>query len=330
MADDVVALVTGATGFIGSALVEKLLEHGYRVKCLIRKTSNRRWLENLSVEYVDGDIFSGEVLLSALSDVTHVFHLAGLTKARHREEYFRANGEGTAHLLQLTAKAAVKLRRFVYVSSQAAAGPSLTGAPVTEADSPHPVSIYGESKLAGERACLELGSKVPWSIVRPPAVYGPRERDIFTYFQQVNYGIRLQLGADQRWASIVYVDDLVRGIITVAQDSRSIGETYFIANATPCEWATLGEVIGKALHRKTVRIILPTWITPVLATVSEGMAALRRKPALLSFDKMRELKQLHWICSAEKIHTQLGFQCKVSLEEGMARTATWYREHGWL
>jgi nucleoside-diphosphate-sugar epimerase len=325
-----VALVTGATGFIGSALVEKLIERGYRVKCLIRKTSNRRWLENLPIEVVDGDLFSDEALLPALSEVTHVFHLAGLTKARRREEYFRANGEGTTHLLQLAGKAAVNLKRFVYVSSQAAAGPSLNGLPVTEADAPHPVSIYGESKLAGERACAEIGSKIPWSVVRPPAAYGPRERDIYTYFQQVNYGVRLQLGAGQRWTSIVYVDDLARGIITVAQDSRSLGEIYFIANATPCEWSALGEMVASALHRKSWRLILPTWIAPVLATASEAVSALTLKPALLSFDKMKELQQRHWVCSTEKIRTQLGFHCEVALEEGMARTATWYREHGWL
>jgi nucleoside-diphosphate-sugar epimerase len=325
-----VALVTGATGFIGSALTEKLLANGFQVKCLVRRTSNRQWLENLPIEFVDGDLFDNEVLQRALSEATHVFHLAGLTKARHRREYFRANGEGTANLLRVAAQAGNRLVRFVYVSSQSAAGPSLNGKAVTEADTPNPVSIYGESKLAGESACHEIGKKMPWTIVRPPAVYGPRERDIFTYFQQVNRGLRLQLGLAERRVSVVYVDDLVAGILAVAQHPKSVGETYFIANAEPCEWSKLGEIIAQALGRKTLRVILPTFVAPALAAVSEAVSAVTRKPPLLGFDKIRELQQPAWVCSSEKISEQIGFRSAVSLEKGMALTAAWYRKHGWL
>lgn len=325
-----VALVTGATGFIGSTVTQKLLDNGFRVKCLIRKTSNLQWLANLPVEFVEGNLFANEALSEALTDVTHIVHLAGLTKARQKQEYFRANAEGTANLLHVASQVARRLDRFVYVSSQAAAGPSSDGRPVTEADPPHPVSMYGESKLAGERACAGMGHKIPWTIVRPPAVYGPREHDILTYFQQVNRGIRLQLGVGERWVSIVHVDDLARGILTVTQHSQSVGEIYFIANAAPCEWSALGEIISKAVGRKSWRVIVPTWVAPVLATVSEGIAALSRKPALLSFDKIRELQQRLWICSPEKISKQLGFQCEIPLEEGMASTAAWYRQHNWL
>lgn len=325
-----VALVTGATGFIGSVVAQKLLEQGYRVKCLARATSNRRWLANLQVEFVIGDLFADEELLKACDEVTHIIHLAGLTKARHKQEYFRANSEGTANLLRVASRAAKGLSRFVYVSSQAAAGPSIDGNPVTEDDPPHPVSIYGESKLLGERACVEMAARVPWTIVRPPAVYGPREHDIFAYFQQVNRGFRLQLGAGERWMSIVHVDDLARGILTAAQHPKSVEETYFIANADPCEWSRVGELIAKALGRKTLRVILPTFVASVLAAASEAVSAVTRKPALLGFDKMRELQQPGWICSSQKIAAQLGFQCTVPLEEGMARTAAWYREHGWL
>jgi len=325
-----VAFVTGATGFIGSALVEKLVANRARVKCLVRSTSSRRWLANLPIEFVDGDLFSHEALNHALADVTHIFHLAGLTKARRREEYFRANEEGTKNLLEMASRSCDRLERFVYVSSQAAAGPSLNGAPVTEADAPHPVSIYGESKLAGEMACQAMGNKLPWTIVRPPAVYGPRERDIFTYFQQINWGVRLLLGRVERWVSIIYVDDLVNGILSAAQHSRSVGETYFIANAEPCEWSNLGEIIAKALGRKTIRVTLPTWLAPVLAAGGEVVSTLTRKPPLLGFDKIRELKQPGWTCSSKKITEQLGFKCEISLEEGMSRSAAWYRQQGWL
>lgn len=325
-----VAFVTGATGFIGSALVEKLIANRARVKCLVRSSSNRRWLSHLPLEFVDGDLFSEESLSHALSDVTHIFHLAGVTKARHREDYFRANGDGTKNLLEVASRSCARLERFLYVSSQAAAGPSLNGKAVTEADAPHPVSIYGESKLAGEKACHEIGKRLPWTIVRPPAVYGPREKDIYTYFQQINWGVRLLLGNVERWVSLVHVDDLVDGILAASEHSKSVGETYFIANTEPCEWSNLGEIIAKALGRKTIRVTLPTWIAPVLAVGGEAISMLTRKPPLLGFDKIRELKQPGWMCSSKKITEQLGFKCEISLEEGMARTAAWYREQGWL
>jgi len=325
-----VALVTGASGFIGSALTEKLVAQGARVKCLVRKTSNRQWLAHLPIEFVDGDLFSGEALDHALAEVSHVFHLAGVTKARHRDDYFRANTEGTKNLLEAAARTGKQVQRFVYVSSQAAAGPSMNGKAVTEADTPHPVSIYGESKLGGEKACAAMGNKLPWTIVRPPAVYGPRERDIFTYFQQVDRGFRLQLGSEARWVSIVHVDDLVRGMLAVAEHAASAGETYFVANAAPCEWSHLGEIIAEALGRKTMQVTLPTWSASVLAAASEALSLLTRKPPLLGFDKIRELQQPGWVCSAEKIAAQVGFRCEVSLEKGMAQTAAWYREHKWL
>jgi len=325
-----VAFVTGATGFIGSAVVEKLVANRARVKCLVRSTSSRRWLAHLPIEFVDGDLFSCEALSHALSDVTHIYHLAGVTKARHREDYFRANRDGTRNLLETASRSCNRLERFVYVSSQAAAGPSLNGKAVTEADTPRPVSIYGESKLAGEKACHEIGNKLPWTIVRPPAVYGPREKDIYTYFQQINWGVRLLLGNVERWVSLVHVDDLVNGILAASQHPKSVGETYFIANTEPCEWSNLGEIIAKALGRKTIRVKLPTWIAPVLAVGGEAISMLTRKPPLLGFDKIRELKQPGWVCSSEKISTQLEFKCEISLEEGMSRTAKWYQEQGWL
>jgi nucleoside-diphosphate-sugar epimerase len=325
-----VALVTGASGFIGSALVEKLAGQGARVKCLMRKTSSRQWLTHLPVELVDGDLFATEVLSRSLEDVTHVYHLAGLTKARHREEFFHSNSDGTKNLLEAAARSCKHLQRFVYVSSLAAAGPSFNGTAVTEADSPHPVSLYGESKLAGEHACTAMGNQLPWTIVRPPAVYGPRERDIYTYFQQVNWGLRLQLGSAERWLSMVYVDDLVGGMIAAAEHPKGVGETYFVANTQPCEWTDLGRIIAKALGRKAIRLVLPAWSASVLAVAGEVVSAITGKPPLLGFEKIRELRQPGWVCSSEKIAAHVGFRCTVSLEEGAARTAAWYREQKWL
>jgi nucleoside-diphosphate-sugar epimerase len=331
-------LVTGATGFIGSMLAEHLSNRAHqqndksisRIYCLVRQTSSLLWLKDLPVELVYGDLFAAAALASVLPQVTHVFHLAGVTKARTEQEYFRANGEGTRHLLQLCARHARKLERFVYVSSQAAAGPSLDGHLISEEEPPRPVSIYGRSKLAGEKACQEFWREMPITIIRPPVVYGPRERDVYQYFKQVKMGIRPRLGWHERKVSLIHAEDLVDGILLASEHPKAVGETYFMTNPQPYDWQELGKAIATVMRKKTISIIIPEWIVPIVAAMSELVAKLNNKPALLNFDKVREMRQYYWVCSGEKARQQLGFMPKLSVEEGLRDTWRWYRENGWL
>jgi nucleoside-diphosphate-sugar epimerase len=331
-------LITGATGFIGSSLVDSLLkrhQHNQveaKIYCLVRRTSSLAWLENKAIEFVHGDLFAppSEALISALPEISHVIHLAGVTKARTESEYFRANGEATRHLLQLCSRHAKKLQRFVYVSSQAAAGPSSDGHLVTEAETPRPVSIYGRSKLAGETACQEFCRELPITIIRPPAVYGPREKDIYQYFKQVNLGVRLQLGWHDRKVSIIHAQDLVSGILLASEHPAAIGETYFMTNPQPYDWRELGQMLAAVMQRQTISIIVPEFIAPVLAAFSELGAKITGKSALLNFDKISELRQYYWICSGEKAKQQFGFVPATSIQDGLQMTWQWYRENGWL
>lgn len=202
------ALVTGANGFVGSHLVEALLHRGYRVRCLVRKTSNLRWLSGLNVEYVYCDIAEKDSLRDAVRGVDFVFHCAGLTKARNREEYFKANAEGTKNLVEVCLKHNPELKRFVYVSSQAAVGPGSDEKPLNEEAPCRPVTHYGESKLEGEKIVLAYVSRLPITIVRPPAVYGPRDTDILGFFKVANSRFRVSFGLGQSFLSLVYVKDL--------------------------------------------------------------------------------------------------------------------------
>jgi nucleoside-diphosphate-sugar epimerase len=332
------SLVTGATGFIGSILVDHLIKRTHkqvdegdsRIYCLVRQTSSLIWLNDLPVELIYGDLFADEALVSVLPEVTHVFHLAGVTKARASEEYFRANGEATRHLLQLCARHARKLSRFVYVSSQAAAGPSPDGHLVAEEEPPKPISIYGRSKLAGEAACQEFREDLPFTIIRPPVVYGPREKDLYQYFKQVKMGIRLRLGSHERKISLIHVNDLVSGILIASEHPQAIGETYFLTNPRPYDWSALGQAIAAAMQRRAIGITVPEWIVPAVAAISELGAKITGKPALLNFDKVREMRQYYWICSGEKARQQLGFVPALLVEEGLQNTWRWYRENGWL
>ncbi|MCG3120369.1 MAG: 3 beta-hydroxysteroid dehydrogenase/Delta 5--_4-isomerase [bacterium] len=330
-------LITGATGFIGSILVDSLLARDQQkqnransIYCLVRRTSSLAWLEKLPVEFVHGDLFSDAALLPVLPEVSQVIHLAGVTKARTEAEYFRANGEATHHLLQLCARHASKLQRFVYVSSQAAAGPSADGHLITEEETPRPISIYGRSKLAGEAACQKFCRELPITIIRPPAVYGPREKDIYQYFKQVKMGVRLRLGRRERQASMIHAQDLVNGILLASEHPAAVGETYFITNPQPYDWHELGQALAAAMQKKTVSLTVPEFVAPVLAAFSELGAKITGKPALLNFDKIRELRQYYWVCSGEKAKQQLGFVPAISIQDGLRMTWQWYRENGWL
>jgi nucleoside-diphosphate-sugar epimerase len=307
-----------------------VLAAGGKVQCLVRSPHALKWLQGLPVQLVHGDLFSDKTLAKALATATHVFHLAGVTKALTSEEYFHANGAATGALLQACAQHAQRLERFVYVSSIAAAGPSLDGRQVREEETPHPISIYGHSKLAGETACAELMPRLPVAIVRPPVVYGPRDRDVYEYFKQVKWGMRLRPGFSPRYTSLIHVHDLVRGLIVAARHPHAVGEKFFLTNAEFYEWSQLGAAIARAMQRRTVALPVPVGVTPVVAAVSTVVAKITRKPALLNFDKVREMRATHWICSAEKARERLGFTASLSLEEGLRQTVAWYRAEGWL
>ena len=328
--DQKIAFITGSTGFIGSLLAERLIEAGWEVHCLVRDTSSLKWLEGLPVQLVTGSLFDESTLAAALAECTHVFHLAGVTKALTDAEYFRSNGEGTQAALAACLRHADRLQRFVYISSIAAAGPSVNGAAVSEDDTPRPVSIYGRSKLAGEVACAEYKEQLPITIVRPPIVYGPRDRDVYEYFKQVKLGVILRLGRVKRWASFIHVHDLIRGMIASACHPAAAGETFFITNATPWNWDEVGSAITAALDRRPFTMTLPEFILPVAAAVSTQWSKITRRPALVNRDKVAEMKEISWVASAEKAKALLGFETQISLASGIQQTATWYQKNGWL
>lgn len=330
MAEKERVLITGANGFVGSHLVESLLAQGYRVRCLVRRTSDLIFIHDLPVEWAYGDVASGDGLEAACADVNAVCHFAGATKARDRETYFRVNAEGTRHLLSACRQAAPGLRRFVYASSLATAGPSADGRPIDESQPPNPLTYYGQSKLQGEQFCHEYASRLPVVILRPPPVYGPRERDIFFYFQTVNRGVKLLLGRGARRASFIFVQDLVALTLRVLKDDRAMGQTYFAAEGQDYDWREMSDLVEAALGKRAVCLVLPERLLPVITAVAGLQARLTGRPALLNDQKLIELRRRYWVCSAEKARRELGFEAQYDLATGLRLTARWYRENGWL
>jgi dihydroflavonol-4-reductase len=323
--------ITGATGFIGSHLVDRLVASGHTVRVLVRTSSNLKWLKNKPVTLVHGDITDARSLEPFLESADYIYHVAGVVKARDREGYFAGNEGATRAMLETARNVAPDLKRFLFVSSQTAAGPATSlDTPTREDMTCTPITTYGESKLAAEKAVIEYCDEFPCTIVRPPAVYGPRDTEIFIYFQAVARGLNSIIGFDDKRLSLVHVEDLVSGIILAAESERAIGETYFIASDEYYSWPQVGRITADALGRSSLTLRLPHTIVFAVAAFAQAVAALTGRAATLNLEKARDITQRYWICAIAKAKEELGYAQQYPIERGIPQTIAWYREQGWL
>ena len=325
-------LVTGASGFIGSTLAALLVSRGTKVRALVRRSSRREGLERLGAEVAFGDVTDEASLPAAVDGCDVVVHLAGLVKALGRRQLFRVNVEGTRHVARACAGAA-RPPILILVSSLAAAGPSGPSRPRVEEDAPAPVSRYGESKLLAEEA-LRGHDGLQATVVRPPIVYGPGDREVMPpLLRMARLGVILKAGfADKRY-SLVHVDDLCQGILAAAErghrlDASGSEGIYFLSDGGEHSWDDVGEAVCAALGRHGLVLPLPEVAGLPVALASSVLAALTRRPAILSFDKMREIRQPAWTCSSARAERELGWRPRLKLAEGMRRSVEWFREMG--
>jgi len=323
-------LVTGGTGFIGSHLVERLRKRGDEVKCVAKDRLNATLLESLDVEVVLGDLNNGIGWDSILDGVECIYHLAGVTRAKSSKEYYEGNYMATKRFVEVCIANCVDLRRLVYVSSLAAIGPSLDRHPVTEETPYHPVSHYGRSKMMGELEILGVRDRLPVTVVRPSAVYGPRERDMYEYMRLIMRGVQPLIGFRKKFLSLIHSDDLVEGIILAADHPRAIDQTYFLGSEEWYATEDIGSAIACAIQKFPVRVRIPHAVIYAIGAIAAAVGKLTNKQIFFNLQKARESVQSAWICSVEKAKTHLGFRQRVSLAEGMERTYRWYRENGWL
>ncbi len=328
--------MTGGTGFIGSHLVELLVNCGYQVTCTVRKTSNLRWLQPLlggtspRIQLVTADFSDPNSPIPLMRDVDLVFHLAGATKALNADEYRRANAEATRRLIEASLSGNGNITRFLYCSSLAASGPSPDGRQISEDTPPQPLTDYGRSKLGGEEIAREYADRLPITIIRPPAVYGPRDRDILLFFRCVGKGILPLIGNPQRQLSLVYVKDLVDGIHAAAVSERAAGETYFLTDGVVHTWRDVAQAIAGELEKRPLPLRAPFFLLDIVAIVAEVIAKFTGEPATLNRQKMIDLKQQYWICDDTKAVNDIDYRAAYPLEKGIEETARWYLDNGWL
>jgi nucleoside-diphosphate-sugar epimerase len=330
-------LVTGASGFVGSHVIRELNRRGLRPFALMRGSSSAGGLEGTDHEVRRGSLGDLQSLREAVRGMDAVIHVAGVVAAPSRDQFFEHNAAGTRRLLDAVLSDAPQLQRFLLVSSLAASGPTLDGSLRKESDEPRIVSAYGESKRAAEDHVRGFASQIPSLIVRPPLVYGPRDRGVLTIAQTAARGWMALLPSEppvpSKLYSQIYGEDLARGIVemTLSQASGwSSGDAFFLSGREIVTQEQIFEAMASALDRKLTRISVPAWAIRGAAYGLNAFAAVTGRSFPLNPDKLGELLAPAWTCSSDRARQVFGFEAETSFADGIRSTMKWYVEQGWL
>jgi dihydroflavonol-4-reductase len=321
------AFITGGTGFIGSHLVDSLIEEGgHELRCIVRK--EEKWLEGKPYKKINSDLNNLPALQEAVEGVDIIFHLAGVVKSPDRKTFERVNVEATENLLRIAQR--LKVPKVIILSSLAAAGPSFS-VPITEDAPMLPVSRYGESKKRMEEIIHKISdNKTCITILRPSAVYGPREEDIYSFFKIAQKGICPIVGSGSGKAiSLAHVDDIISGINLARKCDHTGIKTYFLASERGYDWHEIRDATSSALGKKLLTINVPSRFVRSIGTISETTASFFGKYPVMNEDKAKEMV-LSWECSVEKARKELGYEQRISLMDGIKQTISWYKLHNWL
>ena len=336
-------LVTGASGFIGSFIVEEALNRGFEVWAAMRRSSSRQFLTDERIHFIELNLSSEEQLKEQLAGhaFDYVVHAAGVTKCLDKQDFFRINTEGTKNLVRALMALQMPLRRFVYISSLSIMGAIREQQPYTEileTDNPQPNTAYGKSKLEAERWLslqneqLEKGNEklFPYVILRPTGVYGPRERDYFMMAKSIKAHSDFAVGYRQQDITFVYVSDVVQAVF-LAIEKGETGRAYFLSDGEVYQSSTFSDLIRKELGNPWwIRITAPIWVLRVVTFFGEYIGHLTGKVTALNNDKYHILRQRNWRCDIEPARRELGYEPQVKLPEGVRRSIHWYKENKWL
>ena len=323
-------LITGASGFLGYHLIVEALNSGLEVFAAVRKSSDIVHLKDLNIKYTYLNFSSVTALKNDIQDneYDYIIHAAGVTKARSVKEYEVVNADYTYNLASAAASADVKIKGFILIGSLAAVGPihSLEGI-ITEETKPKPLTAYGKSKLLAEEK-LKTVTSLKYSILRPTAIYGPRDKDIFIFFKQLKTGIEPYIGKGAQKLSFIYVKDLAA--ITIKSLDKCEQNTYNLSDGNFYDKYELGNIARNVLNLKTVIFHLPVIFVKFIAAISKNVSSLSGKASALNPEKVKELMAMNWFCSIEKAKHDLGFYPQHNLDAGLQETLKWYKDNKWL
>jgi dihydroflavonol-4-reductase len=322
------ALVTGATGFVGGHLIERLLANGWKVRALVRRTSNSEGLERRGIERVVGDLDDAEALRNAASGAEVVFHLAAVTFGRSEDEYRRANVTGVQNMAAAAASAEPRPRRVVYLSSYAACGPARSGRPRRSDEPLAPLTAYGRTKLAGEEALRPLSEQgIEVIILRAPAVYGPGDRALLTYFRLIGRGLAPVPAGGERSLHMIYAPDLAAALVRAADAPAG---TYAVAEPVEHRWSDVVAAIARTMNKRPLRIPLPPALVRAAAAITETVGGIGGRAVPFNREKAMEMLAEAWTCDLSGSEALLPAEDATPLARGIASTIQWYKSQGWL
>jgi nucleoside-diphosphate-sugar epimerase len=321
-------LVTGANGFLGSHIVEALCGGGHEAVCLVRKTSDLKWLRGLKVEYRFGEFGDPGLPSETFKDIDAVVHNAAIVRACDPKDYYRINEAGTKTLLELIGKHKPGLKKFILISSQSAMGPSLSNCPKRVGEKENPVGDYGKSKLLAEKALRAGAGNIPFTILRPAAAYGPRDRDILIFFKLVKFGV-IPKPSKQRIVQLVFAGDVAKAVLKSLENPLTNGKTYFLGNEERYSWDKIGLTISKAVSKKAFICRMPDPLFHAAGFAVGLCSSFLRKPMVLNPEKIREMLEPFWLADSAPAKEELGLDF-TKLEKGAKITYLWYKENRWL
>lgn len=325
-------LITGASGFIGSFLVDEALRVGYAVTAAVRSSSSREFLTHPNTRFITLDFASADKLTKQLQDEAfeYVIHCAGTTGTKGTGDFETVNFVYTRNLADALIASATPLKRFIYVSTLAVNGPGdpATLKPIKPGDAEKPITAYAESKLKAERYLSALGN-FPCVIVRPTAVYGPRDRDFLALFKWIRTGVEPTIGTHRQLLSMIYVKDFAMATLALLQLPVA-NRLYFASDGCAYEKEDLGRYIRLILQKKTLPVRIPLSLLTLLLALSDAVHQLAGKHPFLSREKLKEVAAANWLCDSSALWKDLSIKPAYLLEEGIRETAEWYRNHGWL
>jgi nucleoside-diphosphate-sugar epimerase len=322
-------LLTGANGFVGSHILDSLLSRAISTTLLLRPGSDRQFISPhvSTLEVRTGSILEPETLSPALAGITHVIHCAGSTKAVRPAGFYQVNHIGTRNLLEAVNRQPL-VERFVQISSLAVSGPATPANPARETDPPRPISVYGQSKLAGEQE-VKTRCRVAATIIRPPAVYGPRDHGFLPLFRAVKRHV-LPRPSSKQALSLVFARDLAEAVVACLGHPAAAGQTYFVASPEIVTTREMAQVIAAHANHWALPCPLPAWALWPLCLGQELIARATAKPRLLNLQKFTELRAPGWVCDASLLKREIGFECPTLLKQGVVETWKWYLDQGWL
>ena len=328
-------LITGASGFIGSFIVEEALKQGFETWAVIRKSSSKEYLQDERIHFIELNLSSKAQLIEQLRphQFDYVVHAAGVTKCLNKADFRHINTEGTKNLVDALLDLQMPLKRFVFLSSLSVFGAIKEQLPydeIREDDTPKPNTEYGRSKLEAERYIDSIGSRLPYIILRPTGVYGPREKDYFMMAKSIKQHIDFAVGYQRQDITFVYVTDVVQAVF-LALEKGETGRKYFLSDGQVYQSTTFSDLIHEELGRPWwLRITAPVWVLRVVTFFGEYIGHMTGKVTALNNDKYNILRQRNWRCDIEPARRELGFEPKVQLKEGVKTTIQWYKDHKWL